>query len=301
MELCLIEFTFRRSWRYLVCKNSLFRYSFERWNWDAKTPSPEYTSDHLYHNNGVSDHWYSFELFIKKSLWPDNMNDLVEWPCYWCQTSSLHAGNLVILRVLEIKRCLAGTLDFQVATIFMPVWIRNIYTIHTNIIHYSGQIQCEQIDSLIESPHPRFMLITSWAALRTLCARILSDLFVPSLLWSPSTSFPWWCPISNTPARPCHACLRFALWPHDQPISVLTIVLSLAGLRDKDFTEEDMVRLRRLGADVVRTNRGGLATFHGPGQLVAYPIINLKQHELGLHRWVTEVRVRWGEVELTDR
>ncbi|KAI1288475.1 putative lipoyltransferase 2, mitochondrial [Halotydeus destructor] len=47
------------------------------------------------------------------------------------------------------------------------------------------------------------------------------------------------------------------------------------GIRDKTYDHDTEDKLRSTGADFVRTNRGGLITFHGHGQLVAYPIIYL--------------------------
>lgn len=44
-------------------------------------------------------------------------------------------------------------------------------------------------------------------------------------------------------------------------------------------------RLRELGAEFIRIDRGGDITFHGPGQLVAYPIVELRD-PLDLRRYV---------------
>jgi lipoic acid synthetase len=41
--------------------------------------------------------------------------------------------------------------------------------------------------------------------------------------------------------------------------------------------------LQQKGMDLFQVDRGGRATFHGPGQLVAYPILKLEDHDLPSH------------------
>lgn len=56
------------------------------------------------------------------------------------------------------------------------------------------------------------------------------------------------------------------------------------GIRNKSVDPNEKKRLEDLGAEFHFTNRGGLMTFHGPGQLVCYPILNLACFKKSL-RW----------------
>ena len=40
---------------------------------------------------------------------------------------------------------------------------------------------------------------------------------------------------------------------------------------------------------VIPTDRGGQVTYHGPGQLMIYTLINLKQRKIGVKAWVTQL------------
>jgi lipoyl(octanoyl) transferase len=53
-----------------------------------------------------------------------------------------------------------------------------------------------------------------------------------------------------------------------------------------DLTRACLQELEALGATVEHTLRGGDVTFHGPGQLVIYPVINLRRLGCGARAFV---------------
>lgn len=59
-----------------------------------------------------------------------------------------------------------------------------------------------------------------------------------------------------------------------------------ASARDVLLTPE---RCRELGIAVRETDRGGKVTYHGPGQLVGYPVVNLSPGRRDVKRYVTDL------------
>ena len=73
---------------------------------------------------------------------------------------------------------------------------------------------------------------------------------------------------------------NYLLWVEHTPV----ITLGKSGKSDHLLLDEN--QLKKKGIEYYPTNRGGDITFHGPGQLVGYPILDLDNFFTDIHKYL---------------
>ena len=79
--------------------------------------------------------------------------------------------------------------------------------------------------------------------------------------------------------RPKTSCCSWSIPP--------TITIGKAGSTENVLASGE--RLSEQGLQLFFSDRGGDATYHGPGQLIGYPIIDLRNRDRDLHRYVRDL------------
>lgn len=97
-------------------------------------------------------------------------------------------------------------------------------------------------------------------------------------------------PVSYVTAWNLQSRLHSARLREQRPDTVLILehepVYTLGRSAQPSHWGGDEASLRESGCELCYVNRGGSVTYHGPGQIVAYPILRLTQHASGPRRFV---------------
>ena len=67
------------------------------------------------------------------------------------------------------------------------------------------------------------------------------------------------------------------------------ITIGKSGGEDNILVSKDY--LNKLGVDLCHTSRGGNVTYHGPGQIVGYPILNLNSFKKDAHLYLRQLEM----------
>jgi len=85
--------------------------------------------------------------------------------------------------------------------------------------------------------------------------------------------------------------LKSTLLPEDEIVYLVehTPVYTLGKHGNTENMLLSETEMQKRGVQCIRIERGGDITFHGPGQLVVYPVINLRNHRLGVKEYVNRL------------
>ena len=84
----------------------------------------------------------------------------------------------------------------------------------------------------------------------------------------------------NRTANPVEPTMNYFYWVEHPPV----ITLGKSGKANHLLLNPE--ELQNKGIEFLKTNRGGDITFHGPGQLVGYPILDLENFFTDIHRYL---------------
>lgn len=81
----------------------------------------------------------------------------------------------------------------------------------------------------------------------------------------------------KTPAKQVNDVLLFVEHPH---------VYTLGKSGNEGNLLKGLAELAQIDAEFIQSNRGGDITYHGPGQIVGYPILDLDNHFTDIHKYL---------------